>query len=117
MVSIPSLNYNGAMSSVINLKAKSIPQYQILANKYAAEGNIEQQKRYENAIIRTEDELIPFFEKQAEHWARVAGIPEGKIGQILTPEEVKFYEKDRSGGATGFPDNLFPKGFGLDQYA
>jgi len=117
MVSIPSLNYNGAMASVIDFRTNSIPKFQMLADKYADEGNVEQQKRYEDAIVKAEDELIPFYQKQAEHWARIAGIPEGKVGQILTPEEVKFYEKDRSGGVTGFPESLFPKGFGLDQYA
>ncbi len=111
MASIPSLNYSGAMASVIDFKTNSIPKFQMLTNKYADEGNTKQQKRYEDAIVKAENELIPFYQKQAEYWAKIAGIPEGKVGQILTPQEIKFYEKDRSGGATGFPDKLFPKGF------
>ncbi|MBL0708923.1 MAG: hypothetical protein JJW00_07750 [Sulfurimonas sp.] len=48
---------------------------------------------------------------------RIAGIPASKFGQILSPQEVKFYEKDRAGGTTGFPEGLFPKGLGLDTYS
>ncbi len=115
MVSIPSLNYNTTISSYHNMK-KQLPQMQKLADKYEAEGNVKEQERYEQAVEDL-NKYIPIFKRNAEKWARVAGIPEGKIGQILTPQEIKFYEKDRSGGATGFPDKLFPKGFGLDQYA
>ncbi len=115
MVSIPSLNYNTTISSYHNMK-KQLPQMQKLADKYEAEGNVKEQERYEQAVEDL-NKYIPIFKRNAEKWARVAGIPEGKIGQILTPQEIKFYEKDRSGGVTGFPESLFPKGFGLDQYA
>jgi len=95
---------------------KQLPQMQKLADKYATEGNVKEQERYEQAV-KDLNKYIPIFKRNAEKWARVAGIPEGKIGQILTPQEIKFYEKDRSGGVTGFPEDLFPKGFGLDQYS
>ena len=117
MVSIPSMNYNSEMGSIIGIKTKTIPRFNTLITQYAKEGNTEQQKRYEDAIVKLHEEIIPFHEKAAKRWMEIAGIPEGKFGQILSPEEVKFYEKDRSGGVTGFPDSLFPKGFGLDQYA
>ncbi|MBL0686624.1 MAG: hypothetical protein JJV94_02210 [Sulfurospirillum sp.] len=104
------------MSSVINIKTKYPAKFQALANQYEKEGNVEQQKRYENAIIQMQEEILPKMEQRAKYWAKVAGIPAGKFGQILSPEEVKFYEKDRSGGVAGFPDKLFPKELGLNQY-
>ena len=115
MVSIPSLNYNAAMSSAINAKENKFLK-NVLA-KHKAEGNIEQIKRYEDAITRQETIWAPKHEAAAKKWAKIAGIPDSKFGQILSPEEVKFYEKDRSGGTTGFPEDLFPKGLGLDTYS
>ncbi len=115
MVSIPSLNYNASISSYLNMK-KRLPIHQKLVEKYKSEGNIEQQERYENAI-KDAKKWIPKFKQMAEKWMRIAGIPASKFGQILSPEEVKFYEKDRSGGTTGFPEDLFPKGLGLDTYS
>jgi len=115
MVSIPSLNYNSAISSYINAKDDKFLKG-VLA-KHKSEGNTEQITRYEDAIKYREEVIAPKMLKDAKYWAKVAGIPAGKFGQILSPEEVKFYEKDRSGGVTGFPEDLFPKGFGLDQYA
>lgn len=114
MISIPSMNYNSEMGSIIGIKTKTIPRFNMLIDKFSSEGNIEQQKRYEDAIVKLKEEVIPFHEKAAKHWMEIAGIPEGKFGQILSPEEVKYYERNRSGGTTGFPDKLFPKGVGVD---
>jgi len=117
MVSIPSLNYNSAISSVINIRTTHSAKFQALANQFAKEGNVEQQKRYEDAIVQMKEEILPGMEQRAKYWAKVAGIPDSKYGQILSPEEVKFYERNRSGGTTGFPDALFPKGVGIDLYS
>jgi hypothetical protein len=115
MVSIPSLNYNAAMSNAINAKENTFLKG--VLSRYKAEGNAEEIKRYEEAIVYREEVIVPDQERLAKHWAKIAGIPDSKFGQILSPEEVKFYEKDRSGGATGFPEDLFPKGSGLDTYS
>ena len=115
MVSIPSMNYNAAMSNTINAKENTFLKG-VLA-RYKAEGNSEEIKRYEEAITYREEVIAPDQEKLAKHWAKIAGIPDSKFGQILSPEEVKYYERNRSGGTTGFPQDLFPKGLGLDTYS
>ena len=114
MSSVPSLSYNAFMSTSINARENKFLKG-VLA-KYKAEDNLEQIKRYEDAIKYREEVIAPKFEVLAKKWAEIAGIPDSKFGQILSPEEIKFYEKKRSGGVTGFPESLFPKGIGLDTY-
>ena len=105
MSTVPSLSYNAFMSTSINAKENKFLKG-VLA-RYKAENNVDEIKRYEEAIKYREEVIAPKFEKLAKQWAEIAGIPDSKFGKILTPQEIKYYDKDRAGSVNGFPEDLY----------